>query len=341
VFGGKKIAKKSDVAIGLDVGNFAVKVVQLSQKGDTFNLDSFGYAKINIEKLDGVVEAIKNACAEAGITQKKVNASITPEGVIVRYLTLPEMNTDELKKAMEFEIERYVPFERKDVVNDYMILKERPDSKNMKILLVAAKKDFVENRIKILREAGLDPEVITIDAIVLKDTFQLNYPEKNNKVVGLLNIGAKSSNINIVKGPTSYFMRDIQLGGDNITHLLKEKIDIGLEEAEKIKCSLTLEDKEKFKIIEPVLGNLLNEVYLSFDYYESEFGLVVDEVFVSGGTARLKWLTDFLKENLNREVSVLSPVKRFTAAPAVSQSRLELFSPSLVVATGLALENFS
>lgn len=338
--GAKKLVKKNEVAIGVDIGNFSVKVAQISRKDDILTLDGFGYAKIDTTKPDGAMEAVKNACAEARLTHKKVNASINPEGAIVRYLMLPEMNNDDLGKAMEFEIERYVPFDKKDVISDYLVLKERPDTKNIKVLLVAAKKEFFDSRVKILKEAGLEPEVVTIDSLVLRNIFQVNYPEKNDKTVGLLNIGAKAANVSIVRDATSYFMRDLQLGGDSITSLLKEKLDIGWEEAERLKCALTPDDKEKFKIVEPVLGNLLNEVYLSFDYFESEFGRVVDEVFVSGGTVKLSILVSFLKENLNREISILNPIKNIKIAPSISDQRLEIAASSLVIPIGLALESF-
>lgn len=340
MFGGKGTAKKSDVAVGVDLGNFAVKVVQLSQKKDVIQIEGAGYAKIDHSKLSGIADAIKAACAEAKLSEKRINAAINAEGVVVRYLLMPEMNNEDLDKAMEFEIERYVPFDKKEVISDYLVLKERPDTKTIKVLLVATKKDQVEKRVKLFKEGGLDPEVITIDSIVLKNVFQLNYPEKSDKTVGLLNVGAKTSNINIIKGSTSYFMRDVQLGGDSITQLLKEKLEIDVNSAEKLKCSLTADDKDKLKIIEPVLGNLLNEVYLSFDYYESEFGMVVDEVCLSGGTAQLAWLTTFLKENLNREISTLNPAAKIGIDPGIPKQKFDQYASSMVVAVGLALESF-
>ncbi len=341
MFGGaKKLVKKSEVATGVDIGNFAVKVVQLSRKDDTVTMDGFGFAKIDHSRPDGAVEALKTACLEAKITNKKVNASINSEGAIVRYLMLPEMSGDDLGKAMEFEIERYVPFDKKDVISDYLVLKERLDTKNLKVLLVAAKKEYFSQRVKIVKDAGLEPEVMTIDSLVLKNVFQVNYPEKGEKTIGIINIGAKSSNVSIIREFVSYFMRDLQLGGESITSLLKEKLDISLEEAERMKCGLLSDDKEKFKIVEPILGNLLNEVYLSFDYFESEFGRVVDEVYVSGGTVKLSILINFLKENLNREVLVFNPVKNIKIAPSISSQRLNTLSSSLVVPIGLALESF-
>jgi len=95
-----------------------------------------------------------------------------------------------------------------------------------------------------------------------------------------------------------------------------------------------------FKVIEPVLGNLLNEVYLSFDYYESEFGLVVDEVYLCGGTANLNWLPDFFKENLGRQVSIINPLKNFIIEPSVDSEKIANLSVSLAVSVGLALESF-
>ncbi len=335
------LAKKSELAVGVDVGNFSVKVAQLSRKGDILTIEGLGYSLIDHNNSDGITEAIKAACLEAKLSHKKVNASIASQGAVVRYLLLPQMNDDDLARAMEFEIERYVPFDKASIVSDYLVLKEKSDKKNVKILLVAARKEYVDARVKTLKDAGLEPEVMTIDSLVLKNVFDINYPEKKSKTVGILNVGAKTSNVNIVRDSVLYFMRDIQLGGDSITHLLKEKLDIDLATAEKTKHDLKGTDKEKFEIIEPVLGNLLNEVYLSFDYYESEFGMVVDEVLLCGGSAPLEFLANFLKENLNRSVSVLNPFQQISLSSAVSRQRFDAFAPAFVVSLGLALESFN
>src|SRR3989338_3575269 len=340
MFGSKPATKKTDTGIGIDIGSFAVKAVQLVQKKDEFQLESFGYSKIDNEKLSGLPDSIKAACNDARLSGKKVNVSVGAEGVVVRYIVLPEMSGDDLAKAMEFEIERYVPFEKQDIVSDYLVLQGKSDAKTIKVLLVAAKKEQVDRRFKLLKELGLEAEIMTIDSIVLKGVFHLNYTEKTGKTVGLLNIGSRASNINIIKDGVSYFMRDVQLGGDNISQLLKEKLDVDIHEAEKLKCGLTLEDRDKFKIVEPVLGNLLNEVYLSFDYYESEFGMVVDEIFISGGGAQLAWLSNFLKENLNREITLLNPINKITLNPSIAKQDLNLLSNSMAVSIGLALESF-
>ncbi|MDP2940170.1 MAG: type IV pilus assembly protein PilM [Candidatus Omnitrophota bacterium] len=337
-----KIFTKQEIsAIGLDVGNFSVKVTELRSSTNKFILKGIGFSPINQNDPQGVVSAIQNAARDAKVSTKKVNASIFPSGVIVRYLLLPTMTSEELKKAMNFEVERYAPFSRDDVVSDFQILKEDPIKKNMKILLVAAKKEFVEARVKLIENAGFEPQLITIDSLVLKNSFELNYPEKRDVTVGLLNIGSKLTNINIVRDTASYFMRDVQIGGDNISSLLKEKLGVSTEEAEKIKCEFKLSDQETFKIIEPVLGNLLNEIYLSFDYYESEFGLVVDEVFLSGGTAEFGWLREFLKENLGREIRILEPTKNLIIDSNLSSQKVTELSNSLAISIGLALETFN
>ncbi|MFH1360308.1 MAG: type IV pilus assembly protein PilM [Candidatus Omnitrophota bacterium] len=337
----KKSAQKAEMASGIDIGNFSVKIAQMSKKEDVFTLEAVGYSRINVNKLNGLMDAIKVACEAIDLSHKKVNTSLNPENVIVRYLVLPQMTKEDLKGAMEFEIDRYVPFDKSDIVCDYMVINNKPEAKNMKVLLVAAKKQDIEERIKILKDIGLDPEVLTIDSIVLKNAFQLNYPEKEEKTIGLINIGSRITNINIIKEFSSYFMRDVQIGGDNITHLLKEKLEVNLDEAEQLKYTLDSQDKEKFKIVEPVLGNLLNEIYLSFDYYESEFGMVVDEIFLSGGTSHLVWLADFLKENLNREIAIFKPTDKILYAPTIEKNKIETLSSSLVVPIGLALESFN
>jgi len=247
VFVKKKPTQKIEMATGIDIGNFAVKIAQIKKEEEVFTLEAIGYRKINMSKADGISEAIRVAHQEANLSDKKVNVSIHSDNVIVRYLMLPRMDPGDLKNAMEFEVERYVPFEKKDIVSDFLILDTKSTTRNMKVLLVAAKKDDVQKRAKLVKDAGLEPHILTIDSIVLKNIFQLNYPEKSEKTIGLINIGSKISNINIIKASTSYFMRDVQLGGDNVTHLLKEKLDVNMDNAEEMKCTLNARDKEKFK----------------------------------------------------------------------------------------------
>jgi len=336
----KKFAKP-DVSVGLDIGSHSVKVSEIKQVKDTFSLNGLGYGQLSGSEPKEISDTIKKVCDEAKISSKKVNASIFPEGTIVRYLLLPNMSPEELDKAMNFEIERYIPFGKEPVVSDYQVLKEDPAKKNMQILLVAARKNVVEQKVKIIQDAGFDPQVITIDSLVLKNAFEINYPEKKDVTVGLLNIGSKITNINIVRDKFSYFMRDIHLGGENITHLIKEMLDIDNEQAELLKQNPGDKEEEIFKAIEPMLGNLLNEIFLSFDYYESEFGMVVDEVYVSGGTANLKRLSNFLSENLGRDVYSLDLTKNLMIGSNVSPEQLKSVSSGIAIAIGLALESYN
>jgi len=334
-------SKKAEQIVGLDIGNFSVKVAQLKKDTDKFTLSGLGHCRINSRDRKDVIEAIKKSASEAKIGTKKVNASIFPEKAIVRYLLLPDMSDEELSKAMNFEIERCIPFNKEQAVSDYLILQKDASKKNMKVLLIATKQELVEDRVNLIRDAALEPELITIDPIVLKNCFGFNYPEKKEITAGLLNIGSRLTNINIIRGDVSYFMRNIQIGGDSITHLIKEKLGINETEAESMKCSIDPEkNQEIIKVIEPVLGNLLNEIYLSFDYYESEFGLVVDEIYISGGGSNLSFITEFLKENLGREVFQLDPIKNLEIDSRLSQDKAKSLSSFLPVSIGLALESF-
>jgi len=337
----KKSSGKGEPAVGLDIGNYSVKVCQIVKADNKFKLTGFGYGPVDVLNPKVATDAIKEACQDAHLSTKKVNAAVFSEGIIVRYLLLPLMSDGELKKAMAFEIERYVPFGKEEVVFDYQILKVDEEKKNIKMLMVAAKKELIDFRVKLLQEVGFEPQVVTIDSLVLKNVFEVNYPDKKNITVGILNIGSKVTNINIVRDHHCYFMRDVQIGGENITNLIKEKFDLDFTQAEQRKFASTPKDEGVFKIIEPVLGNLLNEIYLSFDYYESEFGLVVDEVYLSGGTANLSWLADFLKENLGRPIITLNPTKNLVIDTSLDSTKLSNIATSLTVACGLALESFN
>ncbi len=331
--------RKSPHRIGLDIGSHNLKAVEIEVNDKASKIITMGVKDIQGIDAAHIPGAIKDLLKEANISTKEVNISISGENVVARYLSLPKMAPEELKKAMEFQVEDHIPFKAEEVYTDYKIIGDDPRSKNrMQVFLVAAKKELIEARSRLAQEAGLKIQVITMDALSIKNTLYFNYHEQNDANIAILNIGDKTTNIIITKNKTPYFVRDVRFGGETICFLLKTKLNIDSSQAEKLKRDMQNVSAEVKQMVKLSLTNLLNEIFASFDFYENLTEQRIDQVYLTGGFSQFSGLKEFLGGYLNLEPIPLNPFQNFSLPPKFSPEAVQANSPSFAVAIGLALE---
>lgn len=232
--------------VALDIGSSYVKAVQLRKVGRSLELEKFGVAEIypgidkrsaSVNRRDAKIDAIRLALADAGISAKFSVSAVSGESIIVRYIQLPEMPEDELKGAIRWEAEDYIPFRLDEVNLDSMILgrSEAGGSPKIDVLLVAAKKDLVAEHMDVLKAADLQPAVVDVDSFAFLNCFEANYLPNANEVIALLNVGAEITSINIYIGGVSRFSRDIGIAGDTITTGIQQRLNCTLTRAEELK----------------------------------------------------------------------------------------------------------
>jgi type IV pilus assembly protein PilM len=237
----------SKSAIGVDIGSNSVKVVQLRRNGQHYGLEKFAVTPIypdgqrpedEYERRRAKVNAIRRALNEARISAKNAVSSVSGESIIVRYLQLPEMPVEELKKALQWEAEEYIPFRLDEVNIDSVVLgKNAVDGSRVDVLLVSAKKDLIEEHLSVIRQAGLNPKIVDVDSFAFVNCYEANYSQRGDECVALLNVGSRITNINICDGGVSRFSRDIELGGESITAGIQSKLKCSYGEAESKKIT--------------------------------------------------------------------------------------------------------
>lgn len=236
-------------AVGLDIGSRVVKAVQLKKAGKGIELEKFGIADIypSGEKpaaadaqRRSIVEAIKQAMSDAGITADQVVTAVAGESIIVRYIQLPDMPEEELKNALRWEAEEYIPFRVEDVNIDSSIIGRTGEGSNARldVLLVCARKDLIEDQIQLLSEAGLSAATIDVDSFAFLNCFDVNYKPEGSEVAGLINVGGDITSISVYSGGAPRFSRDISIGGSSITGAIQQRLDISLAEAEALKLKV-------------------------------------------------------------------------------------------------------
>ncbi|PLY02886.1 MAG: pilus assembly protein PilM [Desulfuromonas sp.] len=335
--------------IGIDIGSSAVKLVQLKESKGVYRLQAYGIKELPTEAIvdnaimdnTAVVDAVSELLAETKIKVKNVATSISGHSVIIRKISLPTMPEDELEKSIQYEAEQYIPFEINEVFLDFQILGTDPDDPSqMKVLLVAAKKDFVNDYLAVFREAGLNPVVVDIDGFAAQNMFEANYGLADEEIFALVNMGASAININIIKGGESVFTRDIQTGGHSVNEELQKRLGLTEEDAERAKLGASVDgvDPATLKeIIADTAANIAQEVQRSLDFFSATSADErVQKVFLAGGVSKMAEVGESLQTRLGIPVEVVDPFKGIVASSKDEEALAEV-GPTLSVALGLAM----
>jgi type IV pilus assembly protein PilM len=339
------LGKKKSL-VGLDIGTNEVKAIELTQVGDHLKITGFGRAPV--QSKDGLKETIAEVFRRSGIRTRRVATAVSGRAVIVRYINMMKMSDDELRSALRFEADKYIPFQVDEVVLDCSRLPDfgeaaTPEAeKEMKVLLVAVKQTLIDEHLQAIQSLGLIPTVIDVDTFALGNAFELNSlhsprVEDEEKVIALVDIGSVKTNINIIKNNTSYFSREVYLAGNDFTEAIARRLGTDNVEAEKLKLNPQGKEESIEESILPTLDDLGNEIHLSFDYYENQYDREVDEVFISGGSAKISGLKGAFERIFDRRIHFWDPTENLEVrSDRVDIQDMKDHSAQLTVAVGLA-----
>ena len=337
--------------VGLDIGTSSVKAVQLQRSRKRYRLVELGIAPLHPDTIvdgqimdaDAVTNAIRQIFAENKIGLKDVAVSVSGHSVIVKKIAVPQMKPDELREGIAWEAEQHIPYSIEDVNLDFQILGSGDNGKGeMDVLLVAVKKDIVNQYLAVISAAGLRAAVVDVDAFAVENAFEMSERVRPDEVVALVNIGAAITTINVIRGGCSEFTRDSALAGNRYTESLQKGLGLSYEQAETLKMGGTVQGHdvaEARPVFEMVNGELAGEIRRSFEFYRSSMqGGAIDRVVLSGGGSRLPDLPSYLSHALDLPVEIANPLREITADPRkFDPEYLSFIAPQMAVGVGLAL----
>ncbi len=334
---------------GLDIGSGSIKAAEISDTKKGRVLKQFAVIDIAPEIIeDGIIKdheaaaaAIRTLFKENNLNDQNVAISIGGYSVIVKKISVQTMTEEELQETIKFEAEQYIPFDISDVNLDFQILGENEHNANqMDVLLVAAKKEMIEDYISLVQLAGLNPCLIDVDAFALQNIFEMNY-EPEDESVALIDIGASKTSLNILKGDTSVFMRDVSLGCGQINQKIVSLTDCTLEEAEEIKQSDQSErisQADLSEIVTSVVSDWCAEIRRALDFFYSTYPEDhINKIVLSGGGANIVEFRDLLAGETSAEVEVITPFKSFEISDRLDPSYLERIAPQAAICMGLSI----
>jgi type IV pilus assembly protein PilM len=339
--------------VGVDIGATSIKVCHLKESRRGWALTRLGYCPLepqtivdrHIMNSQAVVEALLRTFSENKIGQKDVALSVSGQSVISRKITVPIMTTAELDEQIQWEAENHIPFDIKDVNVDYEILRRRPEAGQMDLLLVAAKRDEINDYVQIARQAKLKPIVVDIDAFTIQNLFEYSRGLPPDQTFAIINVGATQASINIVSRGASAFTRDIASGGNYLTEQIIKQVGVPYEQAEELKCAAASAHAASavpprvFQVVDAVCDTIAGEIQRSLDFFLATSGEErISRIFLTGGTSNLGQLKVAIERRSHVATEVFQPLERVgIEGNMVNRQLLQMRAAQLSVALGLAM----
>jgi type IV pilus assembly protein PilM len=341
---------RAKTLVGLDIGSSAVKVVELKElgKGRGYQLQNVAIEPLSPEAIvDGaimdaglVIEAIQKAFGGRKVKGGDVAIALSGHSVIIKKISIPATSEEELAEVIPWEAEQYIPFDVEDVNLAYQVLKGGGSDGNMDVLLVAAKKDKIHDYTSVVTQAGRNPVLVDVDVFALQNCFEMNYDADDMDGVALVNVGASTTNVAILKGSTSIFWRDISVGGNHFNDALRKELNVSFEQAEMLKRGQGADGVPEDKVpavLASVNDFIGGEIQKTIDFFKNTTpGESIARMVLAGGSSRVPNLRESLSERFGVPVEPLNPFSRVQVAKGIAPETLEELSPSVSIAVGLA-----
>ncbi|MBL7155950.1 MAG: type IV pilus assembly protein PilM [Candidatus Omnitrophica bacterium] len=335
------IAKKG-FHVGIDIGTRVVKAIEISLENNIQRLTKFRLQEIDQPHTQtSATKALKALVEALNPATRDVNISVSAPSAIVRFIKMPRMKEDEIKKSVKFEAEKYIPFNINEVFIDAAVIKDEADEKQkeVQVILAAVKKTALESKLEMLKESGVNPIVVDIDSFACFNAFLNSLKEVDkSRSIALLNIGYTQTNVVISMGETPFFTRDVQIGTKDVAKTISAALQADENQAEKMIFDPQNKDpKEILEAAKQALNTLSDELRLSFGYYENQRARSIDEIYISGGLARLAGISEYIGENFGIKTVIWDPFSKFEISPEVNLKTLESAKSQLAVSVGLAI----
>ena len=333
-------------SIGLDIGSGFVKMVEVDHSGDQPEV-----ARVAMRPLlpDAIVEGeimdyglvsdtVKGLFQELDMKGAEVVTAVGGHDVIIKKIEMDRMKESDAREVIRWEAEQHVPFDIKSVELDFQVLNPHEEGLQMEVLLVAAKRELVDNKVGLLQDAGVEPVTIDVDAFALHNAFEYNYPAAQVGIVALVNVGHETTNVSILENGVPILTRDIPFGSRKIREDLQRERGLTAEQAEEIvQARQTMDEMDRF------VESSADEIAVGIERASAflmtrEEGQTLGKIFLSGGGARVPGMANALAQRMKVETHLVNPFERVPVRPdAAGDLSIDEAAPMLLLPLGLAL----
>jgi len=328
--------KKPKRLLALDMGSHSIKALDIGVSGDRLRLNGLAYAEV---PADGNrTDVLRRVVHENRFRGQSAVTSVSGRNVIVRYVPMAQMSDDELRTAIRFEADKYIPFGVDEVQLDCARIAEMPNMNEMKVLLVAVKRSLIDEQVNLLREVGLIPAIIDVDAFALGNAFTVSGPRPGaDSVTALIDIGSQKTNITIIQNDIAHFAREVYVAGSDFNDLIARRLGVDPLSVDDLKRNPGEQLDAVREAMQIALDDLTNEIALSFDFFENENEKTVSEIYLSGGGVLFSGIEEIFAQQLGKPTFLWNPAEAIDVrVGGQASAKLQADPSQFAICVGLA-----
>lgn len=347
--------QKQTAVLGLDVSSTSVKLLELSRSGNSYRVESYGVRPVpsnavvekNIAEIEAVSEAIEKVVAQARSKTKKTAVAVAGSAVITKIIEMQAgLKDKDLESEIRAQADQYIPYPLDEVSIDFEVLGEAPNNPNLvEVLLAACRSENVDVREECLKEAGLEPYIVDVEAYCMERAFSMIAPQLEggeDSTVAVVDIGATMTTLSVLHNGQTIYTREQLFGGKQLTEEIQRRYGLSNEEAGLAKKQGGLPDDYESEVLQPFKEAVVQQVSRSLQFFfsSSQYN-EVDYIVLAGGVASMDGLSELVQEKLGTPTTVANPFANMSVASKVDSVALSNDAPALMIATGLALRSFT
>lgn len=349
------LRRKKPELLGIDISTAAVKLLELSKIGSSYRVESYAVAPLppdamvdkSITKIEAIGNAVKAVVKQSNTRLKHAAVAVPVSAVIAKVISMPAtLSDDEIEAQIELEADQYIPYALDEVRLDFMV--QGPTEKNpemVDVLLVASRKENVDDRVAVLEVAGLKVEVVDVESYTLENVCALilnQTPQWNSsQAVAVADVGAAMTTLNVIYNRRIIYTREQGFGGKQLTEEIQRRYGLSYEEAGLAKKHGGLPDNYGPEVLEPFKSALAQQIQRSLQFFlSSTTHREVGHIILGGGCASISGMDHYIEEILGTPTTIANPFVNMSISSRVKPQALSDDAPALMTACGLALRSF-
>lgn len=343
--------------IGIDISSTSVKMVELDSDGrGGYKLEGYSIAPLvkdamtdgNVGDLEKVADAIKLAWKLLGSREKHAAFALPSSSVISKKVFMAaDLREEDMEVQVEAEANQYIPFSLDEVNIDFQVIGPAPNSPDeVEVLIVAARKEKIEDRVAAAEGAGLKVIVMDVESYATEAAYTLVSGQLPNagreQTVMIIDIGATMMHINVLHDNKPVYAREQNFGGGQLTQEIQRRFGLSLEEAEIAKRKGGLPESYENEVLQPFVQLLAMEVSRALQFFTSSTQYHrVDHIVLAGGCASIPEIDVTVQDRTQVNTIIANPFHSMGMGARVRQQQVAIDAPALLIACGLAMRGLT
>ena len=347
--------RKASSLVGLDISSTAVKLLELSQSGSRYRVESYSVVPLpphavvekSIADVESVGAAINRGIKKSATKSKFAAVAVAGSAVITKVISLPaNLSEDDMESQIELEADQYIPYPLDEVNLDFQVLGVSEKSNDsVDVLLAASRSENVDVRVAACELGGLTAKIVDVEAYAMETAYGLvasQLPDGGEGLtVAIVDVGATMTTLNVIHDFKIIYTREQVFGGKQLTEEIQRRYGLSYEEAGLAKKQGGLPDNYVPEVLKPFKDAMVQQVSRSLQFFfsSSQYNSV-DHVVLAGGCASIPGIDELIEDKLGVTTSVANPFANMSLSSRIKPQQLGSDAPALMIACGLAMRSF-